>query len=613
MKAEFEALREMARKECIRQEVIHGQYARAFYNTWLMLKAAPDDKELNEALAHELYGLAIFKNHDDEKTATGNYKEIEGESQQVYYAMKKMSGEQATLIALHRVWELHRRFPDNDAYGKMAADLMEELRTSNKRSIIDFVYEIPKDEVQEKEADSTSSVPTDNGRPKTKYERIKQKRETQTKRNPSAYALTDIAATDPEFTNALRNHLNGSAPKPADANDSADNILVFDPAYWVINKHGEMKYSKSDRHEADLTTRLMRTGKTFGRTSVDFSDGGLHTMESDTQYNDFLTLCEWVNEFWLNKGNYPMQRIMQPAMDDLLDRYGASTINVTAVLNIEGTTPDMRWGYAFIIPIMPIVIPASLSGIEQTNMASVIIDARNGKVLARESYSYNVADHSDFVDAMIHDTYAHALRSKKKEPTGLFGHHVALAGGLNLGFAGYQTFKFGHIVALTPWASLEVAFKRDFSMAASVRYHKGYDDVTRDKDWYDENYNCWQTQTIHSSKNMLIVGIEGRSYSRSDFAPLGRYFDFGAHWVHFTELAGGNGGNTFGLHIGMGRNYTFFHRLLLNWQVDYAYTYGVSKTIDFDFSDRYKEYLHYADAIMSNGLTIKVGLGFIPF
>ena len=608
-KAEFEALRDMARKECIRQEVIHGQYARAFYNTWLMLRTNPDDEVLNEALAQELYGLAMLKNHDDDKVAVGKYKEVEGESQQVYYAMKKMSAEQATIIALHKVWELHRRFPSNAAYGAMAADLMEELRTSNKKSVIDFVLEAPKEETQEQPADTLA----DDNRPKSKYERIKQKRETQTKRNPTGYAFTDIAANDPDFTNALRLHLNGAAPKPAASTDSADGMIVFDPTYWVANKSGEMKYSESAQHEDDLTSRLMRMGKHFGCKSVDLSDGGLHMMESDTQYNDFLTLCEWMNEFWLNKGEYPMQRIMQPAMNGLLDRYDAKTVNVTMVLNIEGTAPDAPWGYAFILPIAPVIIPASLSGIEQTTLASVIVDARNGKVLARESYNYNVADHGDFVDAMLYDTYVRALRPKKSEPTGFCGHHVALAGGFNLGFAGYQTFEAGHFFAMSPWASLEVAIKRDFSLVATARYHKGYEDVTRYEEWWDYGDNSWHGRTIQCSKKMLIIGLEGRKYRRSDFAPLGMYFDFGAQWVHFTNLDGESDGNTFGLHLGVGRNYTFFHRLLLNWQVDYAYTYGLHKTIDFDFSDTYKQYLHYADAIMANIITIKLGIGFIPF
>ncbi len=617
-KAEFEALREMARKECIRQEIIHGEYARAFYNTWLMLKDNGNDEQLNEYMAQELYGIAKFKNHDNENVAVGDYKEIEGESQQVHYAMKKMSGEQATLAALHKVWEMHRRFPANEAFTAMAADLMEELRTSNKKSVIDFMLEVPKEGVGEPK--SQNAEETESDKPKTKYERIKQKRESQTKRNPTSYALTDIAAGDAEFCSELRSHLNNNAVKPTVEKSEANGMLVFDATYWVANSKNEMKYAESASREDDLTKRLVKMGERFGCKSIDFSDGGLHNMVSDTQYNDFLTTCEWINEFWLTKGYYPMHRMMQPDMEEMMDRHNARTINMTVVLNIEGAEPEMGIGYALVLPLAPIVIPLSLTGLERTAMASVIVDVREGKLLARESYSYNVADHSDLVDAMIYDTYVRAMKPKSGEPTGFCGHHVAITGGFNLGFAGYQTFKAGHYLAMTPWASLEVALARNVSLAATVRYHKGYDDVTQQVDAsYEEvigSSYVWHsvTKDVQSSKNMLTIGLEVRKYLRSDFAPHGFYFDGGAHLVHFSELtSGSNAGNTFGLHLGIGRNYTFFHRLLLNWQVDYAYTYGLFKTIDRDFSGKNKQYMHYADAILSNILTLKVGIGFIPF
>ena len=614
---EFAALREMARKECIRQEVIHGQYARAFYNTWIMLKEQPDDSLLNVLLAQELYGFAMFKNHDNANDAVGKYKEIEGESQQVYYAMRTMSGEQATLAALHKLWQLHRRFPEVEAYSLMAGDLMDELRLSNKKSIVDFVDEVPTENTMK--ADSTEQVaPAEEAdKPKTKYERIKQKRESQTRRNPTSYALTDLMATDSDFSAALRNHLGGITVKKADiGKDKKDGIIVFNPTYWVVNNGNEdLKIAESDRCEGELTERLLRMGRQFGRESIDFSDGGLHQMVSDIQYNDFLTLCEWMNEFWLNKGDFAMQRIMQPAMNEMLDRHRARTVNITVVLNVEGTQAEASWGYVWVVPFAPLIIAGALSGTEHTAMASVVIDAREGKILSRQSYNYNVADHNDFVDAMLYDTYARAMRpTSKKEPVGAFGHRVALMGGVNLGFAGYQTFEAGHYVALTPWAAVEVALKRNLSVAATVRYHKGYEDVTRVEEWwdYDSYYPTYHTQTVQSSKNMLIAGLEVRSY-RSHFAPLGMYYDFGAHWVRFTNLDKTPGGNTFGAHVGVGRNYTFFHRLLLNWQIDYAYTYGLFKTIDTDFSGEYVKYLHYDDAILSNIVTLKVGIGFLPF
>lgn len=550
----------------------------------------------------------------------GDYKEVEGESQQVYYAMKTMSNEQANLIALHKVWEMHRRYPNDESLAAMAADLMEELRTANNKSMIDFVAQAPAPDTTK--VTEAAEQHEQSNRPKTKYERIKQKRETQTKRNPTSYALTDIMANDADFTGALRSHLNGSATHteltPASKDSAA--IIIFNPTYWVVdNNSEEQKILKSDQHERDLTSRIMRTGEHFGRKSVDLSDAGMRLMDSDTQYNDFLTMCEWSSEFWLNKGDFDMQRLMQPSMDSLLDRYDARTVNFTAVLNVEGTKPDISPGYIVVLPITPVVIPSMLSGTEHTAMASVIVDARQGKVLSRESYSYNVADHSDMVDGMLYDTYVRAMRPKDKEPKGYMGKRFTLAGGYNLGFAGYQTFKAGHYAALTPWASLEFAIKRDQSIAVWGRYQKGYDDVTITKDtsWIiPTGYgytNNWGTVESKSSKSMLTIGIDWRDYKRSSFAPLGMYTDLGVHMVRFYNLDGSPWGQTFGAHIGMGRNYVFFKYLLLNWEVDYAYTYGLNKTVDIDFSDKYKNYLHYADAIMANIVTVRLGIGLLPF
>ena len=619
---EFDALRQLARMECIRQETIHGQYARAFYNTWLMAIDTVHDIDrytVDHLIAQELYGLAKFKNHELTKEAVGDYKEVEGESQQVYYAMHEMSPEHANLIALHKVWEMHRRYPNDESLTAMAADLMEELRTANKKSVIDFVATAPADT----DADEPKATQEQDDRPKTKYERIKQKRETQAKRNPTSYALTDLMATDADFASALRNHLNDNAPAKPEITPAAKDssaIIIFNPTYWVIdNNSEEQKIMKSDQGERDLTARMMRTGRHFGRESVDLSDAGMRMMDSDTQYNDFLTMCEWSNEFWLNRGDFSMQRLMQPAMDSLLDRYDARTVNFTVLLNVEGTRADASPGYLIALPFAPLVAAGMFSGIEHTALASVIVDAKEGKVLSREAYSYNVADHPDMVDGMLYDTYVRAMRPKTKDPSGYMGKHFALMGGYNLGFAGYQTFKAGHYAAFTPWAAIEVALKRNLSLSVWGRYHKGYEDVTVTKDttWttptsYGYNYN-WGTVEVPSSKKMLMVGVTIHNFKRSDFAPFGFYMDYGLHMVRFTNLDNTPSGYTFGAHIGVGRNYVFFKYLLLNWEVDYAYTYGIHKTIDFDFTDKYKNYLHYADAIMSNIVTIRLGIGLLPF
>ncbi len=619
---EFDAVRQLARAECVRQELIHGEYSRAFYNAWLMLRQQPDNEALNQALAQALYGIAMAKNHNGTNSVTGDYQKIEGESQQVYYAMRRMSNEQATLAALHRIWLMHCRFPENEAFARMCEDLMEELHGSLKLSAIDFLATPPA-------ADEQADTVQQEQKALTKYERIKQKRQSQTAKSPNGYALTDLLMADTAFSSRLHEHLSGSWKKAHPDTDDTASVkdtsatIVYSPTYWVVNdKTDELKVGESSRKEVDLMERIAKVGKSFGRRSIDFSDAGLHDMTTDEQYNDFVVLNEWLNEFWQNKGQFDLYRLMQPEMDDLAARYGASTLTVTALLNLENLDPSMSPGYLVLLPLAPVVLYNCFSNIERTSMVTLVVDVRRGKVLSRQSYSYKVADHNALVDAMIYDTYARIGRSSKKEPVGHMGHRFALLGGANLGFAGLQTFDIGKPFAFSPWASLEFAVDRRWSVSAGWSYMKGYDELNNftrtEAEWDNSLYRYVEHEVLYTdqdySKNMTTWNLTVRHYSHSDFAPLGPYIAYGAHLVHFTNMSdGSNAGNSFGLHVGAGRNYILFDRLILNFEARYSYTSGLLDLFKVFADGPDPSRLYRCDAIFANMLLLKVGIGVIPF
>ena len=615
---EFDRLRHQARLECIRQELIYGEYSRALYNTWLLQREHPDDEQLNRYLAQSLYGVAMSKMKNGTNSVAGDYQKIEGESQQVYYAMRRMSNEQATLAALHTIWQIHRRFPANEVYGAMCDELMEEMRTTLKMSNLDFLATPPtaedkKDTVKQEEKGLT------------KYERIKQKRQTQAQRSPSAYALTDLMMNDPDFHSRLKSHLMGPDKKEA-AKDSVaakdtSAIIVYSPSYWVVDdKSDELDVARSSRKEHDLAERIAAAGRRLGRASVDFSDEGMRAMVSSDQYNDFVVLNEWLNEFWQTKGQFSQRRLVQPEMDDVMERYGATTVSVTAVLNSEGHSPSMTPGYMVLLPLAPVVLYNCFANIERTAMVTLVVDAREGKVLSRQAYSFDVADHDALVDAMIYDAYAR-IGNEKKNPVGFLGHRFSITGGANLGLAGVQPFAIGKVFAFTPWANVEFAVDRQWTINAGWSYHPGYDQLnskTVMEDIFDSyGYYHGMQEVTHTnldySRNMTTWSVMARKYDNTEFAPLGSYFGFGAQLVHFTKMSdGSNGGNAFGLTIGAGRNYIFFDRLLLNIEARYAYTAGGFIDMIHGFADRDgKGYL--ADAMLANVLLLKVGIGVIPF
>lgn len=618
---EFERLRHIARVECIRQDLVHGHYPRAFYNSWLLLSATPNDPALNRYMTQSLYGTAVFKCNDKATEVMSDYTKIEGESQQVYHAFEQMSTEQATLVALHRCWEMHRRFPHDNGYSVMADHLMELLRTTVKRSATDFLPNPPVVQSGQADVSDTSDKSDVSDKPLSKYERIKQKRQTQTRQNPSAYALTDLMMADSTLYPTLVNHLNGTAETPEKTQPSpTDAMLVFNPSYWVVDNKDDFRTAESDACEEDLVSHIVGSANSLGLRTVDFSDQGMHTMTTAAQYNDFLTVCEWMNEFWLTRGVFAMNRLTQGDMDRLLSRYDARTLNMTAILNVEGVGNKAWAAYAIVIPLIPVAIVEAFTGCENTTMVSIVVDAHEGKMLTRQVYNYHVADHPALLDAMLYDTYVRTIHPDKKEPIGHKGHRFALAGGFNFGMAGMQTFKANQYVAFTPWGSAEFALTRNLSLAVTARYQKGNPDIIQDYSGYYEYDDInppyygyiYIDSTVQSSRNMLTLGLEFRKYPHSDFAPYGHYIDFGAHMVRMTTLDKKTSDNTFGIHVGLGRNYIFFDRLLLNYQIDYGYTYGLLKST-FGFEEETRPYKYYGDALLSNIITIKLGIGFIPF
>lgn len=624
-KAEFETLRRTARLECIRQDLLHGNYAKAFYNSWVMQR-----KESSEALdrymVQALYGLATFKNNSKLADVLPDYKKIEGESQQVYYAAKTMSAEQLTLAALHKAWEMHLRYPADKAYAAISADLMEQLRTKNEKSSPDYLPQ-PPTAAQAAAADSAAAQEKADDSQMTKYERIKQKRQTQTQRKPTAYALTDLMMQDATLQPTLRDHLNGTAKQPIkiDAATDTAGMLVFNPSYWIVDsKSDQLLINKSVKKEGSLGDLVVRTAERNGRRGIDFSDKAMHGMTDAAEYNDFLTICEWMNEFWLTKGKFDLERVMQPSMNDLLDRHGARTLNMTSLLNVEGQKADFNAIFLLAVPLIPLEMALAIGTTEHTTMVGLVVDAREGKLLTRQVYNAGIDDAPSAVDAMLYDTYRKAMNPLKKEPVGHMGHRLSVTGGISFGPSGKQPWsQLKQYVALTPWAAVEFVLGRKASIFASARYQKAYEGVAKIEGRYEEGtgsyagYTVYKEYRVPSSMDMLTITAGGRLYSQSEFAPLGKYLCLEAMMTHYSmPFEGGSpeSDNTFGVGLGVGHSYIFLNRIVLNFEVDHAWTFGY-------LSSRFKRFgstdddpkVHRADGLVSNLLTLRLGIGFIPF
>ena len=582
-KDEFARLQRLARYECVRQDLIAGDPARAFYEAYLLVHMDSTDAIANRLLAQSLYVSAKFRNHGI-TDMMGDYNKVEGEVQQAYYMLRRIESRQLCLLAIHKLWQMAERF-DDSLCTEMAKDLTRELRTKYDMRSNEFVATIPT-------ADTTSIQNEEETKGLTKYERIKKKRTEQIKQNPNSYAFTDLMQSDPTFTDMLNKQMQQSpetvVKKPVDYGQAQ---LVYSPTYRVIDsKKNKLKVGRSNSRERTLLKQIEHTGKRFDLECVDFSDRSLTTMEDAESYNDFVTINEWIGEFWQTKGEFDMIRITQPAMDSLAERHEASVLNLTAAINLENTSTHNDFAFfAWILwPYAPVVIYDAIADHDHTAMIGMLIDVRQGKMISRGEYS---ADHNDtptLLSSALYDLYKKAdidrtaksseQATKKKENlvSGIDGHRLGLLAGITP-----NVFKPYY----RPWLGAEFAVSKDKSLAfayslATTSTTSLLDDETKDFDW---------PQTFRLSY---------RNYTHTNFAPLGRYWGAAAFMMKPEDE---NIKSTYGLGLEYGRNYAAWGRILLNIELSYNINFGGIGGHTF------------AESLARNFVMLNIGIGILAF
>lgn len=547
---EFNHIRSLARLECIRQDLIHAEYARAFYDCYLMQQLMPDNAYVNRAMCQALYGLSKHKTYANNSSAVGNYKDFEGEVQQCYYFFRMVKREDLALITAHRLWQNHRRYPDDQQISDMCSDIFADLYEKFNYKPDFFASSCSVDD------NNNSSA----SRPTSTYQRLKQKQRNKHKNaDQRSFAFTDLLQDDPAFAAYLREHLTLHKRVSRSLRPNEKQI-IYNPSYLVVSSlPAELHYKASNHKEQSLCDYIKRAASANGIVSEDFSDQSLHSTLSSERYNDFVDIVEWVNEFWNTEGDFDMLNSMQPAMNRISSMYNASSINMTAVLNMKklGRSLSMSPIYLlFIPPLTPAVLESRLSSSQATIVHSVQIDALSGHTLKKSTYAFSYNDEPARVTNALYDHYSSAIDSTRTVP-GFMGSRFLLSASANVGFndlKGFSDFPRRAIINLGAQLNAGFVVGRSSIIEALASYQP-------------TAYNDEVNSDIYS------LFLNYRLMSKQQPAPIGRSFAFGLGWGQYRlaqkvdDLARNN--NFFGIHMDISRNYAVARHLALGYTIQY--------------------------------------------
>ncbi len=624
---EFVHLQGLARFECIRQNLIYSNYTRAFYDCYVLQRQYPNNAFLARSMAQALYGIAMYKTYYNTNSIVGDYRQYEGEVQQVYYLFSKLTAAEATLVAMREVWKMHRLYPDDPQLPAMGRDLLLALRDKHSLSRASFAATY--------DTATVGVVSQQTAMNNQKYARIRQKQQQSHIADQSRYAFTDFMMENDSFRSFMDSCLDGE-----EAHDTVDHsakaTFLYAPQYIVVenSKDASIKYRKSDRMEQALVGKVLEAAKAAGISMVDFSDPAMRKHADAEFYNDFVTINEWTNEFWKSKGNVPLSLSTQPLMNDLNQRYCTDKLSLNMVVNREyerlGPLYQIALG-VIAAPSFPIFAYKYFANRELTVTRNLLIDTRRARIVNDQAKEHYFTDSRDLVTNDIYSTYHQAL---SHGTPGFLGRRLAISGQVGMDFPVMNRLFERYPerwIDLRPGLAIEWVTAPRHSLAVGVDYNKTSFYVN--EGFVTGSASRPQTGNLYDTR-ILSAALSYRWYTSNAYAPLGPYVGAGVYasrlgltpraeqvlrnWLTDSTF------NRYGIQIETGRNYMLANKVLLNIGLRYSFTianpfsyddWGIVPTEQDRIRHKQINALRQvnADHWMAQLVIVNVGLGFMPF
>lgn len=633
---EYNYLRNLARLECIRQELIYGDYVRAYYDSYVTQRQLPDNPFLDRSKAQALYAMAVAKSNTNTNSAIGDYLDYEGEIQQLYHILGHANSYQLVLIAIRELWKTHLRYPDDEELMDYCKDLMHQLSIRFYASFKNFAA-MPDTLVAD-----TVSVPVQETKTNDKYAKIRQKASSKKEEKNNNYAFTDFLMADDTFGTLLEECLSsGKNSKEQKENlKEGDALIVFAPFYGVVcDRDNTVKYHKSDALEEKMAGFVDAAAQAANLKVVDFSDPALRSHSDVTFYNDFVAINEWTNEFINSRDIRIGHLTTQNSANALCDKYNASHLSLNAVgnaenLNLMGFSLS-TWEFlisAILFPTLPPVAFATLGHKQHTYTENWVVDIRNVQTVSKHTNDFLLKDNPILVQNEIYETMQKA--KGVKSPTGLMGKRFMVTAGIGVSFP-----VFKDMLAIGSNAR-----DLDFHPALEMNY------ITKNQQslalWLDYNPTKFDFSGYHYVNEPLAYASIFSAAMTYRWAlsfcnmPIGSYIGVGLQG-NLIQLSPVNEEQTFnylqptnyrgGIQLELGRNYAVSKSMTVNFGVRYSFSIAnpFNKIWNYDYSQGFDQALINAYELefrkvntthslngnlwMTNVMMVHVGLGFLPF
>jgi Zn-dependent protease with chaperone function len=324
----FYKIRNIARFESINLYLTYHDYGNSLYNSYVLLNEMPENEFLKRSIVASLYGLCKHKNDAGIANVITPFKEIEGEKQQLYHFLTKISRDELYLLTLRFAFESWKQFPTNSYFETICNDLAQDLHKRNKLNYTDYSdfpmgvdidsIVLPSDVV-----DSTVQV--------KRFDKIKNQK-NKTKVIPTAkfkvfnYMLVDLRS-DSTFMQLIEQNLvqmeDKSLLDQIDSkqfdSQSCPSIIVWTPKSYIL------KNRRWKSHNFKLEENIRYATKKHNVDALFFDNIDFETMSTEL-YNNYVKIQSFYYEY-VNADNIEVYYYQSVDIEDVCTAFGGNCIN----------------------------------------------------------------------------------------------------------------------------------------------------------------------------------------------------------------------------------------------------------------------------------------------
>ena len=405
----FNEVRNIARFESVRLDLLNSEISKVMYSIFLLEKEYPNNLYLNRCKAKAWLALASFRNEGLISDVLEKPSSVEGERHAMAHVLRKFTRTHTPIIAMRQIEDISLKFPEDTEIKLIRKRMIRILAESRSFSIGKMSEEtfeeaiISLKKLEEEGANDTISSDQEPPKELSKYDKIKSKRTKKTADGVQVidtakfylYALSDLVTND-DFKKEFRKQKDLAQEakdeeerlrnlskrewraEMAEKRESISELVLYEPLF-IQMYNGDVQMKESEEKEAQIAKSAKELADKFGIQVYDLTNGEKKARSSN-DYNERAILADYIRQRFTYE-DIPMFPVDYSALREVRTNYGDAP-----VMFVFGAYESGR-----------------AAGRKRTSFNMILVDLKNAEILLSDENNISSKPKRFIIEAYLYD------------------------------------------------------------------------------------------------------------------------------------------------------------------------------------------------------------------